>query len=198
MNNRKKHWFLGCKEELRMRWKNIRLYRNVLMGIFSLLVSFIAFGNEKTDEVKTALIEASEKGNIAIVKELIAKGANVDADSFFSGRPSGMSMAHNRVLDGTLGSMVELFRVPQRFPEADELQKSDWQGSVIAWWGVEDAQERILKALPHLSKEELFSAEAWITARTPLEWEILSKEAAIALDEIASKIIVLRKEQGWK
>lgn len=30
-------------------------------------------------------------------------GCREDADSFFSGRPSGMAMAHNRVLDGTLG-----------------------------------------------------------------------------------------------
>ena len=59
-------------------------------------------------------------------------GCQESADSFFSGRPSGMAMAHNKVLDGSADSMVELLRVPARFPDATDAHKLNWQESPIA------------------------------------------------------------------
>ena len=81
------------------------------------------------------------------------------AERFFSGRPSGMAMAHNRVLDGSLESMADLLRIPQRFPDATERHKLAWQESVIAWW--EANRELMLNALPRLTASEMKSLESW-------------------------------------
>jgi hypothetical protein len=117
------------------------------------------------------------------------QGCREDADSFFSGRPSGMAMAHNRMLAGTLATMVDLLRIPQRFPEADESQREMWRGSVVAWWNAETGRSRMLAALPHLSEEELRCAEGWLTVESG---EPEAKDAA-ALDAVKAAIIAARK-----
>ena len=70
-----------------------------------------------------------------------------------------MAMAHNLVLDGSLESMVDLLRIPQRFPNATEPHKLSWQESVIAWWGAQ--RELVLAALPRLTAPEMHSLENW-------------------------------------
>jgi hypothetical protein len=72
-------------------------------------------------------------------------------------------MAHNRVLDGSLESMIELLRIPQRFPNATEPHKLSWQESVIAWWGAKN--ELMLAALPRLTAPEMHSLEDWAAAQ---------------------------------
>jgi hypothetical protein len=117
------------------------------------------------------------------------QGCREDADSFFSGRPSGMAMVHNRVLDGTLATMVDLLRIPQRFPEADESQRAMWRGSIIAWWNAETGRPRMLDALSRLTADELRSAEEWLTVESA---EAEGKNAA-ALDAVKAAIITARK-----
>jgi hypothetical protein len=95
---------------------------------------------------------------IALVAAALA-GCQESADSFFSGRPSGMAMAHNRVLEGSLESIIDLLRIPQRFPNATEPHKLSWQESVIAWWGAKG--ELMLAALPRLTEPEIHSLENW-------------------------------------
>src|SRR5262245_17555699 len=86
-------------------------------------------------------------------------GCADSAERFFSGRPSGMAMAHNRVLEGSLESMIDLLRIPQRFPDATEAHKLSWQESMIAWWDAK--RELVLAALPKLSAAEMQSLENW-------------------------------------
>jgi hypothetical protein len=71
-----------------------------------------------------------------------------------------MAMAHNRVLEGSLESMVDLLRIPQRFPDATEAHKLAWQASLIAWWGAK--RELMLAALPTLTEPEMRSLENWV------------------------------------
>jgi hypothetical protein len=117
------------------------------------------------------------------------QGCRKDADSFFSGRPSGMAMVHNRVLAGTLATMVDLLRIPHRFPDADESQREMWWGSVIAWWNAENGRTRMLDALFRLTADELRSAEEWLTVENA---EPEGKNAA-ALDAVKGATIAARK-----
>jgi hypothetical protein len=70
-----------------------------------------------------------------------------------------MAMAHGRVLEGSLESMVDLLRIPQRFPDATDPHKLSWQESVIAWWGAK--RELVLAAVPKLTAPEMHSLENW-------------------------------------
>lgn len=90
-------------------------------------------------------------------------------------------MAHNRVLDGTLASMVELMQVPQRFPDASEAHIASWQESIIAWWNAANGRERILAALPRLTEGERRSFESWVSARS----DLVGEKKKATLDEIA-------------
>ena len=67
-------------------------------------------------------------------------------------------MAHYRVLDE---SMVDLLRIPQRFPNATEPHKLSCEESVIAWWGAQ--RGLVLAALPRLTAPEMHSQENWAT-----------------------------------
>src|SRR5262245_7302442 len=93
---------------------------------------------------------------IALLAIAVA-GCQESADGFFSGRPSGMSRAHNRVLEGSVESMVDLLRIPQRFPDATASHKLSWQESVIAWWLAKN--QLVLDALPRLTAPEKQSLE---------------------------------------
>ncbi len=88
-----------------------------------------------------------------LIVAVILEGCRETADSFFSGRPSGMAMAHNRVLGGSVESVIDLLRIPRRFPDAEARHKSDWQEPVIAWWRAEKGWERILAALAQLTQQ---------------------------------------------
>ncbi len=116
------------------------------------------------------------------------------ADSFFSGRPSGMSKVHNALLDGTLDSIITLLRVPHRFPEANEIQKASWQGSIASWWSNERVRNSFPGALRRLTREEIFSLETWVTTNTPY----MTKKESGAMNEIAAEIKALHLEQAEK
>jgi hypothetical protein len=83
-------------------------------------------------------------------------------------------------------------RILQAFPDANESHKLSWQDSLAAWWHAENGRARILAALPHLTKEELHSLEAWVTVRSSSS----PKKAAAMLDEVAREISAQRKEEG--
>jgi hypothetical protein len=118
----------------------------------------------------------------------IVNGCRENAESFFSGRPSGMAMAHNRVLDGSVESMVELLRIPQRFPDANESHKLNWQESAIAWWRSEAGHGVMLTALPKLTEQEIQSLENWVATRDKLT----TQQKAATLDEIKVAISAAR------
>lgn len=97
-------------------------------------------------------------------------------------------MVHNRVLDGTLATMIDLLRVPQRFPEADESQRAMWRGSIIAWWNAENGRSRMFDALSSLTADELRGAEEWLTVESA---EPEGKKAA-TLDAVKAAIKAAR------
>jgi hypothetical protein len=118
----------------------------------------------------------------------LLEGCRENAGSFFSGRPSGMAMTHNRVLDGSVDAMVDLLRIPHRFPDANESQKGNWQESVMAWWGAKNGRGRMLAALPRLTEPEMQHLENWVAARDQLRTE----EKAATLDAITVAIRAFR------
>ena len=117
-----------------------------------------------------------------------------NAESFFSGRPFGMAMAHNRVLDGSVKSMAELLRIPQRFPDANESHKLKWQESVIAWWRAETGRGIMLVALPKLTEQEIQSLENWVAARDNSR----TQRKSATLDEINNAIRPARLNEAKK
>jgi hypothetical protein len=126
-----------------------------------------------------------------LVVAVMPQGCRQDADSFFSGRPSGMAMAHNRVLDGTPESMLALMRIPQRFPDANETQRASWQESVVAWWNADTGRGRILATLPSLTPGERRSVEAWVSMRSASSRE----KIAATLDEVAGAMRAQRPQE---
>jgi hypothetical protein len=78
-----------------------------------------------------------------------------------------MAMAHNRVLDGMPASMIDLLRIPHRFPDVKDSHKvSCWQESIDAWCHAQDGRTRILAALPELTDAEIQSVETWLSHRS--------------------------------
>jgi hypothetical protein len=107
---------------------------------------------------------------------------------FFPAGHPGMAMAHNRVLDGSVESMVELLRIPQRFPDANDSHKLNWHESVIAWWRSEAGRGVMLATLPKLTEQEAQSLEIWLATRD----ESRAQQNAATLDEIKEAIIANR------
>jgi hypothetical protein len=119
---------------------------------------------------------------------LLISGCRETAGSFFSGRPSPMAIAHNRVLDGSLDSMIDLMRIPGRFPDAQPSHISSWQESVIAWWRDADGRKRFVPALSQLAQQEIDRLEIWIAARG----DATTPAKTLTLEEIAHRIISTR------
>ena len=107
-------------------------------------------------------------------------GCKEGADEFFSGRPSEMAMVHNRVIGGPPEAMVELLRVPSRFPDAMESHIANWQESVIAWWQNPEKHELMIALFGKISHEEMHALRTWVRVRDTYR----SKEKAQVLDEI--------------
>jgi len=102
---------------------------------------------------------------------VLTVGCKDDAASFFSGRPSEMAMVHNRIIAGPPESMIELLRVPSRFPEATEAHISDWQGSVIAWWRHLEKHELMVNSFEKISRNEMHTLRVWVRVRAKLQTE---------------------------
>lgn len=113
-----------------------------------------------------------------LIGTMIVAGCRDDADAFFSGRPSGMAMVHNRIIAGPPESMVELLRIPSRFPDATTAQISDWQGSMIAWWKHPEKHKIMLSSFRKMSRHELHNLGVWIRVRDKLQTEANSSPLA--------------------
>jgi hypothetical protein len=124
---------------------------------------------------------------IVVAMALPLAGCKDGADAFFSGRPSEMSMAHNRIIAGTPEAMVELLRVPSRFPDAKESHIANWQESAIAWWGRADKRGAMIASATKLSRQEAQALKAWLRLRDGQR----SAEKARALDEIEAALTLL-------
>jgi hypothetical protein len=107
-------------------------------------------------------------------------GCKEGAEEFFSGRPSEMAMVHNRIIAGPPEAMVELLRVPSRFPDATESHIANWQESVIAWWWHPEKHDLMIASFGKMSREEVHALRDWVRVRHKHR----SKEKARALDEI--------------
>ncbi len=92
-------------------------------------------------------------------------GCKRGADEFFSGRPSEMSMVHNRVIGGPPEAMIELLRVPSRFPDATESHIGNWQESAIAWWQVPEKRELMIALFGKSPREEMRALRDWVRVR---------------------------------
>ncbi len=114
------------------------------------------------------------------------------ADDFFSGRPSGMAMVHNRIIGGPPETMVELLRVPARFPDAAPAHIADWQESVIAWWWSADRHALLVESFGKLTAEESRVLQEWLRVEAPSR----SAPKAAALGEIAVAARAAREEGG--
>ncbi|MBI4938436.1 MAG: hypothetical protein HY846_09540 [Nitrosomonadales bacterium] len=121
---------------------------------------------------------------LTLVAALLFAGCSESADGFFSGRPSEMSMVHNRIIAGQPEAMVELLRVPSLFPDTTESHIANWQESVIAWWRHPEKHELMKTSFGKISREEINALRNWVRARG----KNLSNEKASSLDEIEKAI----------
>jgi len=121
---------------------------------------------------------------LAFLTAAIITGCGSDADNFFSGRPSEMSLVHNRVIAGGPEAMATLLKVPVQFPEANEAQIGMWQSSIIAWWRNANRKEEIESLFSEISRNEAYHLLLWVKVRTKHETTENSKtltEIEIAL-----------------
>ena len=61
--------------------------------------------------------------------------------------------------------MIDLMRIPTRFPDAEPAHIYSWQVSAIAWWRDAGERERLVRALSQLTPPEIDKLEIWIAAR---------------------------------
>jgi hypothetical protein len=92
-------------------------------------------------------------------------GCRQSAEQFFSGRPSEMAMVHNRIIGGPPEAMLDLLRVPSRFPEATEAHVALWQESAIAWWRNPEKHDQMIASFGRLSRDEMQALENWLRVR---------------------------------
>ncbi|NTV34189.1 MAG: hypothetical protein HGA50_12985 [Deltaproteobacteria bacterium] len=118
------------------------------------------------------------------VGTMLSAGCKDNTASFFSGRPSEMDMVHSRIIAGQPESMIELLRVPSRFPNATEAQISDWQGSVIAWWKHPEKQKLMVDSFGKISRYEMHELRVWVRVRAKLQTEFNS----LTLSEIEAAL----------
>jgi hypothetical protein len=121
---------------------------------------------------------------LLVVAATLFAGCKKGAEQFFSGRPSEMSMVHNRIIGGPPETMVELLRVPSRFPDATEAHIADWQESVIAWWLNPEKHALMMASFGKISSAEMQALRNWVQVRDKYR----SKEKAKVLDEIGAAI----------
>ena len=107
-------------------------------------------------------------------------GCKSESEKFFSGRPSEMSMIHNQIIAGSPETMIELLRVPSRFPDANEVHISDWQNSIIAWWRHPEKHNLMISSFEKISRNEIHTLKVWIRVRDKNQ----TKENSMTLNEI--------------
>ena len=97
---------------------------------------------------------------------LFLVGCKGGAEEFFEGRPSEMSLVHNRIIEGSQDSMIELLKVPSRFPDATDDNISDWQNSIVAWWQVPEKKNLMITSYKKLTQNEMSQLNNWFEARS--------------------------------
>lgn len=107
-----------------------------------------------------------------------------DAERFFSGRPSDMSMVHNHIIGGPPEATLVLLRVPARFPGARPAHVGDWQSSLIAWWRHADKAAQMRSQFGQLTPAERAALVTWVNAREPG----LPAASAATLAEVADAL----------
>ena len=112
-------------------------------------------------------ITASGKGALWLGLALLLSACGDEAERFFSGRPSDMSMVHNRIIGGPPEATLVLLRVPARFPGARPAHVGDWQSSLIAWWRHADKAAQMRSQFGQLTPAERAALLAWVNAREP-------------------------------
>jgi hypothetical protein len=123
----------------------------------------------------------------AVPALLLAVGCEQSAAGFFSGRPSGMAMVHNRIIGGPPEAMLALLQVPLRFPDASAAHVADWQESVIAWWRHPEKHDLLLASSRRLSAAEAHALLDWLRAERSG-----NQDKALLLIQIASAVGVAR------
>ena len=118
---------------------------------------------------------------------MLISGCKDGADAFFSGRPSDMAMVHNRIIGGNSEAMINLLKVPSRFPDATESHIALWQNSIIAWWRNEEKHELMKISFKKISKNEMYMLREWVRVRDKLHTE----KNSITLDEIEAALNVI-------
>src|SRR5690606_31527905 len=96
---------------------------------------------------------------------LFLVGCKGGAEDFFEGRPSEMSLVHNRIIEGSQDSMIELLKVPSRFPDATDDNISDWQNSIVAWWQVPEKRNLMITSYKKLTQNEVSQLNNWFETR---------------------------------
>lgn len=101
-------------------------------------------------------------------------------------------MVHNRIIGGPPETMVELLRVPARFPDATTAHIADWQESVIAWWWNADRHALLVESFGKVTPEETRVLLTWLRVEAPSR----SVQKADALREIAVAARAARDKDG--
>jgi hypothetical protein len=122
-----------------------------------------------------------------VIVALLLVGCKEGADDFFSGRPSEMAMVHNRIIGGPPESMIELLRVPSRFPDATEAHISHWQDSVIAWWQHPEKHELMIVSFGKISHNELSTLRSWVRFRDKNQ----TKKNVLALNKVEEALNIV-------
>ena len=98
-------------------------------------------------------------------------------------------MVHNRIIGGPPETMLELLRVPIRFPGATVAHIADWQESVIAWWWHADRHALLVESLGGITTEETRVLLVWLRVEAPGR----SVQKAAALKEIEAAANAARR-----
>ena len=86
--------------------------------------------------------------------------------------------------------MINLLKVPSRFPDATESHIALWQNSIIAWWRNEEKHELMKISFKKISKNEMYMLREWVRVRDKLHTE----KNSITLDEIEAALNVIQPE----
>lgn len=119
---------------------------------------------------------------------LFLVGCKGGAEDFFEGRPSEMSLVHNRIIEGSQDSMIELLKVPSRFPDATDDNISDWQNSIVAWWQVPEKRNLMITSYKKLTRNEVSQLNNWFETRNSSMSDIKIKTLREIKDSIDNQI----------
>ena len=95
-----------------------------------------------------------------------------------------LSLVHNRIIEGSQDSMIELLKVPSRFPDATDDNISDWQNSIVAWWQVPEKRNLMITSYKKLTRNEVSQLNNWFETRNSSMSDIKIKTLRETKDSI--------------